>query len=146
MTILGGIFGSLVDYDNGGTQSRAQQDLEIRQHRERVGAFLDNQNKARSARERIAQLEQELAQTKRTLAAREANIAAIMAQRDMFQFELEATCPKSPLFQDTGKVDEKGQPITFARMIWRDAYTREIKARFGADADPATFHTAFRKK
>ena len=99
-----------------------------------------------SDRERIAQLEQELAQTKRALAVADALVKAFVAQRDMLRFELEAVCPKSPLLQDTGKVDEKGRPITFATKVWRDAFTRAIRARFGADANPATFHTAFRKE
>ncbi|UNC16128.1 hypothetical protein FE249_17890 (plasmid) [Acidiphilium multivorum] len=138
MAILGGIIGSLVDYDNGGARSRTQQDLYLARRQQRIDTDLAA-NHERSLRLRIEELE-------RALAAKDALVKAIIAQRNMFRFELEAMCPKSPLFQDTGKVDENGQPITFAGKIWRDAYTREIKARFGADANPATFHTAFSKK
>ncbi|WP_174502101.1 hypothetical protein [Acidiphilium sp. C61] len=68
MAILGGIIGSLVDYDNGGVSSAARREYEIQKYADRA-AEISNRKQVQSDRERIAQLEQELAQTKRALGA-----------------------------------------------------------------------------
>lgn len=144
MAILGGIFGSLVDYDMGGVKSRAQIELEVQAHGERVQAFFDNQRE-RTAFEQVSELREELARANRRLGISEASLDATIDQRNLLLEELKCVDPNNALLRKTGETQHNGQPLLMVNVFWKNCFDKYIKKYFGRDADPADYHVAFKK-